>query len=73
MEYYVPNLRIAASNHPEDYPWYPQVSIEAIAAKMRAAFAAGTFNKDGLAVKMTCRAVGIPYTYAAIRQYLNPN
>jgi hypothetical protein len=34
------------------------------------AFAQGSYNKDGLAVKNTCKALGVNYTYKAINEYL---
>ena len=29
-----------------------------------------TANKDGEGIKRTCKALGIPYTYKAIKEYL---
>ena len=40
---------------------------EALARKMACGLAAGTANKDGDGIKNTCKALGIPYTYAGIR------
>ena len=41
-----------------------------LAAKMVTALIAGTANKDGKAIKATCKSVGIKHTYKAIREYL---
>jgi hypothetical protein len=40
------------------------------ANKMRSAFLAGSYNKDGRAIRATCRELGIKYTYKAIAEWL---
>lgn len=43
---------------------------EDLARKMTTGLAAGTANKDGQGIRRTCKALGIAYTYKAIREYL---
>lgn len=43
---------------------------ERLAERMTEALASGTGNKDGKGIKRTCKALGIKYTYGAIREYL---
>lgn len=43
---------------------------EGLAAKMTEALAKGSGNKDGAGIRRTCKAIGIAYTYTAIRNYL---
>lgn len=45
----------------------------ALARKMTNGLAAGHASKDGAGVRQTCKTLGIPYTYAAIRAYLHAN
>lgn len=46
------------------------ISPEELAKRMTRGLAAKTANKDGDGIKRTCKALGIKYTYAAIRAYL---
>jgi hypothetical protein len=41
-----------------------------LARKMTNGLASNTANKDGEGIKRTCKALGIAYTYKAIRAYL---
>ena len=43
---------------------------EEMARKMTCGLAAGTASKDGEGIKCTCKALGVAYTYKAIREYL---
>ena len=45
-------------------------SPEALAEKMTAGLIAGSANKDGAGVRITCKHLGIKPTYKAIREYL---
>jgi len=57
-----------------DDPWYAQAASmmtpAEMARKMTNGLAAGTASKDGESVRQTCRTLGIPHTYKAIREYL---
>ena len=69
---YIRELARVVEERPDEYPWARAgKSVDSVAAKMVPAFKAGEANKDGLACKRTCKALGIPYTYAGIKAYLN--
>lgn len=42
-----------------------------LARKMTIGLDTGSANKDGDGIKRTCRELGIPHTYKAIRAYLS--
>ena len=48
-----------------------RMTPEALATRMTDGLKAGTASKDGDGIKRTCKALKIPYTYAAIKSYLN--
>ena len=48
-----------------------QLTPEALARKMTLGLDNGIANKDGRGIRNTCRALGIAYTYKAIREYLS--
>ena len=43
----------------------------ALAEKMTAGLLTGSANKDGKAIKKACQFYKIPYTYKAIKEFLN--
>ena len=43
---------------------------EELAEHMTAGLAKGSANKEGAGIRRTCKALGIAYTYKAIRAYL---
>lgn len=74
---YVINLDDAMQSHPSDYglgehgrEYSPHLAA-ITANSMRKGFLAGTFNKDGCAVRMTCRELGIKHTYKAIAEFFS--
>jgi hypothetical protein len=69
MTEYEKQLKIVVLKYPEEYPW-PVENVPIVAGKMRAAFIAKTYNKDGRAIKATCKILDIKYTYTAINEYL---
>jgi len=66
---YTEELEKAVLKYPEEYVW-PVENVPTVAAKMIQAFRAGTYNKDGRAIKATCKRLNIPYTYKGINAYL---
>ncbi len=70
MVEYEKNLKRAVEKYPQEYLW-PVENVPVVAGKMRNAIIAGTYNKDGYAFKWTCKALGIPYTYKGINEYVN--
>lgn len=69
MAVYEASLRDIRDAHPDEYPW-PKTELPAIVLRMRAAFGRGSYNKDGRAIKLTCKTLDIPYTYQAINAFL---
>jgi hypothetical protein len=55
-----PEYAMAAARH----------TPEGLAHKMTSGLAAGTANKDGEGIRNTCKLLGIPHTYKAIRSQL---
>lgn len=69
MIQYAFELKSAIERYPAEY-CYPVEDVPKVAAKMSIAFDKGSYNKDGRAIKATCKAFGIPYTYAGINAFL---
>ncbi len=44
--------------------------VPMICEKMRAAFHRGSYNKDGRAIRATCKHFNLKYTYTAINDFL---
>lgn len=66
---YLEKLQECVNKYPDQYS-YNQEQIKVVADKMFSAFMKRSANKDGPAIKMTCKKLGIGYTYKAIEQYL---
>lgn len=69
MEVYTRRLAEALMNEPHNYVW-PASELPTVLAKMRNAFIRKSFNKDGYAIKMTCRELKIKHTYRDIETFL---
>ncbi len=59
------------ANDPEYAFSAAHITPEDLARKMTLGLDSGSANKDGAGVKRTCKHFGIPYTYKAIRAFLN--
>lgn len=70
METYSFVLNLVREQHPDEYPW-PKKEIPAILDRMRGAFSRQSYNKDGRAIKQTCKLLGVKYTYRDINAYLD--
>lgn len=80
MAVYEVQLEKAVKKYPGEYPWYWQlhdglereqpVRLKTVVGRMRAAFSRDSFDKEGYAIKWTCKALGIPYTYKGIRDFI---
>lgn len=66
---YLTELQNAIKNYPEEYRFKLEESF-GVAERMIAAIYKGSYNKDGRAIKATCKKLGIPYTYKAINEFL---
>jgi len=69
---YKKQLLLAVKNRPTEYG-YPVSQVPTVVAKMEQAFIKGTYNKDGYAIKATCKALNIGYTYRDINNFLGHN
>jgi hypothetical protein len=65
---YAKQLRLAIEAHPGDYLW-PVSELETVLGRMSTAIERGSFNKDSHAFKATCKALKIPHTYKAIKEF----
>lgn len=78
---YREELARAVAEHPEEYPWataptvihgnlgttiLPARTVTEVADKMADAIRTRSYNKDGRAMRATCKRLGIKYTYTAI-------
>lgn len=61
-------LREEVQAHPEQYG-YGVDMVDAVVGRMREAFKRGSFNKDGNAIKRTCKVLCIAHTYKAMNAY----
>lgn len=66
---YAEELEKAVLKFPEEYTW-PVENVPTVAAKMIQAFRAGTYNKDGRAIKAVCKRLNLKHTYKEINAYL---
>lgn len=66
---YAEKLAEAMKDHPEEYS-YPASDIPKVVEKMTSALAKGDANKDGYAIRRTCTALRIPFTYTGIKDFL---
>jgi hypothetical protein len=65
---YKENLINARMNHPTMYAW-PDSEFETVFKRMVEAISRGSFNKDSIALKNTCKDLGIKHTYKAIKEF----
>lgn len=56
---------------PEDFMHGRDTKVTELHAKMMDAIERNSFNKDSVAIKRTCKALGIGYTYRDIRAYIS--
>lgn len=69
MQEYQKNLIQSVKDYPFEYG-FGSDQIPKVAEKMRTAFSNQSYNKDGRAVKLTCKTFNIPHTYTAINSFL---
>ena len=66
---YKDNLINARMNYPTMYVW-PESELENVFKRMIEAIVRGSFNKDSIAIKNTCKQLNINHTYKAIKQFI---
>ena len=68
---YLRQLEQARAKYPAEYQWLPGVDAVDVRDRMMQAIIRKSANKDGRAMRATCKALGIPYTYKGIYAYLD--
>lgn len=58
----------ARAKQPDLYAW-PAEEAPIIAERMRAAFVRGSYNHDGLAIRLACKRLGIKHTRKAMESF----
>ena len=66
---YRDNLINARMNYPNMYIW-PENEFENVFKRMLGALSRGSFNKDSIALKNTCKQLNIKHTYTAIAEFI---
>lgn len=69
-ETYVRHLTAAVQTNPGTYA-FNAGQVPDVARRMVLGLAAGRASKDGKALTATCKELGIPHTYKAIRAYFD--
>lgn len=62
-------LEKAITEHPTEYV-YGLDMVPTVVDRMIIAFERGSYNKDGRAIKATCKVLGVKYTYTGINEFL---
>jgi len=70
MECYAKNLLAVVAEKPEMYA-YRAPQVPGVVEKMRRAFEADNYNKDGEAIKRTAKEMGVSNTRKGINEWLN--
>jgi hypothetical protein len=66
---YAKQLKNAIINYPNEYA-YGLEQLPDVIQRMAQAFYKRSYNKDSRAIKATCKALGIPYTYTGINSFI---
>jgi len=69
LEVYKKNLRDCIKQYPDMYK-IKEADIDAFGERFITGFTKFKSSKDGIAMKKTCKELGIGYTYKAIEEYL---
>jgi hypothetical protein len=70
MTEYAVQLKHAVETYPSEYA-YSVTEVPKVIARMRDAIQSGQFNKDGRAIKETCKKLKIKHTYKGIRNFID--
>ena len=66
---YTEELTAAVLAHPDVYTW-PIDAVPQVSARMMFAIDRKSYSKDSLAMRATCKKLGIKYTYTAIDAFV---
>lgn len=69
MAVYSGELLKAVQTYSNEY-LFPTTDVPHVVGRMQAAILRKSYNKDGRAMKGTCKRLGIPYTYTAINAFV---
>lgn len=69
MEVYRENLIKAHNESPQDYAW-SLADLDLVIERMTRAIEKGSYNKDSVAFKKTCKELGIKHTYKDIDSFI---
>lgn len=69
MKVYEQKLINNVKANPKDY-WFGVEGVPIVIEKMREAIKKGSFNKDSLSIKETCKELKIKHTYKAIFKFI---
>lgn len=69
MLVYEKHLKDCVSKYPSEYAWNI-ADLPLVVGRMYDAIVGGTFSKDSIAFKLTCKELGIKHTYKAIAEYI---
>lgn len=68
-EAYKKHIAQVVAEKPDLYLW-PISELPQVSDRMIEAIKRGTFNKDSIAIKRTCKDFGIKHTYKAITEFI---
>jgi hypothetical protein len=69
LKTYAKELEKAVQKYPKEYGCSIE-QIPGVLGRMAIAFQKGTYNKDGRAIRNTCKALGIKHSYTAINHFI---
>jgi hypothetical protein len=69
IETYKQELIRSHNADPTSYAW-PLSELDAVFERMRIAILRGSFNKDSVAFRRTCKRLGIKHTYRDIKAFI---
>ena len=70
VEVYAKHLAQVVATNPAEYA-YPVTAVPGVVAKMRKGFMTGSYNKEGKAIALTCKELGIKHTIKAMEAFFN--
>lgn len=69
LDVYREELEKSLKEAPENYAWGPD-DLETVFNRMKNAIERGSFNKDSISFKRTCKRLNIKHTYRAIDDFI---
>ena len=70
IEVFTQKLLRFLETHPQDYA-YSKEQLPILMPRFRESIKTGNFNKDGHAIKATCKELKIKHTYKAIKEFIS--